>query len=79
MTRCGFYSMLGCHVFIAARRCRLYRVTDGEWKQRGTGDVKILKHKETGAYRLVMRQEKTLKLIANHRIDPVYTLVADLF
>ena len=57
------------------RRCRLYRVSDGEWKQRGTGDVKILKHKSTGKYRVVMRQEKTLKLIANHRLDPTCTLV----
>ena len=46
-----------------------------EWKQRGTGDIKILKHKTTGRFRVVMRQEKTLKLVANHRLDTASTLV----
>ena len=54
----------------------MYRVSDGEWRQRGTGDVKILRHKQSGKYRVVMRQEKTLKLIANHRIDPLCILVS---
>ncbi len=57
------------------RRCRLYRVAGTEWKQRGTGDVKILKHKVTGKYRVVMRQDKTLKLVANHRLTTASTLV----
>ncbi len=46
-----------------------------EWKQRGTGDIKILKHKTTSGFRVVMRQEKTLKLVANHRLDSASTLV----
>ena len=37
-----------------------------EWKERGTGDVRILKHKENGKTRLVMRRDKTLKVCANH-------------
>ena len=37
-----------------------------QWKERGTGNVKLLKHKETGKVRLVMRQSKTLKICANH-------------
>ncbi len=37
-----------------------------EWKERGTGDVKLLKHKENGKTRLVMRRDKTLKVCANH-------------
>lgn len=45
-----------------------------EWKERGTGDVKFLKHKETGKVRLLMRRDKTLKVCANHLIAPEYTL-----
>jgi Ran-binding protein 1 len=37
-----------------------------EWKERGTGDVRLLKHRETGKTRLVMRRDKTLKVCANH-------------
>ena len=32
------------------------------WKERGLGDVKIQKHKTSGKCRLLMRQEKTLKI-----------------
>ena len=35
------------------------------WKERGTGDVAFLKHKETGVVRLLMRREKTKKICAN--------------
>jgi len=81
-------------------RCKLYRYhtaeTPGEWKERGTGDVKILKHTkkqsvrmalgtdkedETGEWnqtvyqcRLIMRQDKTLKIRANHYITPYMEL-----
>ncbi|KAI9655191.1 MAG: hypothetical protein M1829_000687 [Trizodia sp. TS-e1964] len=41
-----------------------------EWKERGTGDVRLLKHKDTGKTRLVMRRDKTLKVCANHYISP---------
>ncbi|ORY69626.1 RanBP1 domain-containing protein [Pseudomassariella vexata] len=41
-----------------------------EWKERGTGDVRLLKHKENGKTRLVMRRDKTLKVCANHYIIP---------
>lgn len=37
-----------------------------EWKERGTGDVRLLKHKENMKTRLVMRRDKTLKVCANH-------------
>ena len=37
-----------------------------EWKERGTGDVRLLKHKENAKTRLVMRRDKTLKVCANH-------------
>ncbi|KAJ8607765.1 hypothetical protein MRB53_040061 [Persea americana] len=41
-----------------------------EWKERGTGDVRLLKHKENGKTRLVMRRDKTLKVCANHWVVP---------
>jgi Ran-binding protein 1 len=42
-----------------------------EWKERGTGDVRLLKHKENHKTRLVMRRDKTLKVCANHYgVDP---------
>lgn len=37
--------VLYCH------RAKLFRFTDKEWKERGLGDIKILKHKETGKLR----------------------------
>ena len=40
------------------------------WNERGTGDVKLLKHKETSHIRVLMRQEKTMKIIVNHFLDP---------
>jgi Ran-binding protein 1 len=40
------------------------------WRERGIGQAKILRHKEHGRIRLLMRQEKTMKVIANHAIDP---------
>ncbi|KAJ2825290.1 Ran GTPase binding protein Sbp1, partial [Coemansia sp. 'formosensis'] len=39
-----------------------------EWKERGTGDVKLLKHKEHSKVRLLMRRDKTLKVCANHYV-----------
>jgi len=41
-----------------------------DWKERGTGDVRLLKHRENGKTRLVMRRDKTLKVCANHYIVP---------
>ncbi|XP_022755563.1 ran-binding protein 1 homolog c-like [Durio zibethinus] len=53
-------------------KSKLYRFDkDGnQWKERGVGTVKLLKHKETGKVRLVMRQSKTLKICANHLVLP---------
>ncbi|CCH44902.1 E3 SUMO-protein ligase [Wickerhamomyces ciferrii] len=45
-----------------------------EWKERGTGDVKFLKHKTTNKVRLLMRRDKTLKVCANHFISADYEL-----
>lgn len=75
-------------------RAKLFRfhADTKEWKERGTGDVKFLKHKTTGKTRILMRRDKTLKICANHLILPdtelkpnigsdrswVYTVAADI-
>eukprot|EP01110_Echinostelium_bisporum_P008664 TRINITY_DN31356_c0_g1_i1.p1 TRINITY_DN31356_c0_g1~~TRINITY_DN31356_c0_g1_i1.p1 ORF type:complete len:201 (+),score=103.52 TRINITY_DN31356_c0_g1_i1:59-661(+) len=53
-------------------RAKLFRFDnkEGMWKERGTGDVKFLQHKESSKIRLLMRREKTLKVCANHYITP---------
>ena len=53
------------------RRAKSYRyVIDDEdgpqWKERGLGEVKILKHKKKGTVRVLMRRDKTLKICINH-------------
>uniref|UniRef100_A0A3B5M9J9 Ran-specific GTPase-activating protein n=1 Tax=Xiphophorus couchianus TaxID=32473 RepID=A0A3B5M9J9_9TELE len=59
-------------------RAKLYRFASEndppEWKERGTGDVKLLKHKEKGTIRLLMRRDRTLKICANHQISPLMEL-----
>ncbi|XP_014514735.1 ran-binding protein 1 homolog b [Vigna radiata var. radiata] len=57
-------------------KSKLYRFDkDGnQWKERGAGTVKFLKHKVTGKVRLLMRQSKTLKICANHLILPTMSV-----
>ncbi|KAK9986143.1 hypothetical protein SO802_031094 [Lithocarpus litseifolius] len=57
-------------------KAKLYRFDkEGkQWKERGAGTVKLLKHKESGKVRLVMRQSKTLKICANHLVIPTMTV-----
>jgi len=56
------------------RRAKLYRYAHeedpAEWKERGTGEVKIMRHPETGSARIIMRREKTMRMCANHSILP---------
>ena len=49
-----------------SQRSKLFRMRDGEWKERGTGLAKLLKHRKTGAVRFLVRQEKTMKIVGNH-------------
>ncbi|CRG93227.1 ran binding protein 1, putative [Plasmodium gallinaceum] len=51
-------------------RSKLYRWVNGEWKERGLGESKLLLHKKKGTIRFLLRQEKTLKVVANHYIYP---------
>lgn len=45
------------------------------WIERGVGLMRILRHKAHNKLRLLMRQEKTMKVICNHIIDPQIQLV----
>ncbi|PSN56702.1 Ran-specific GTPase-activating protein [Blattella germanica] len=55
-------------------RAKLFRYdtteSPPEWKERGTGDVKLLRHPEKNCVRVVMRRDKTLKICANHYVTP---------
>ncbi|GMY10564.1 ran-binding protein 1 homolog a-like [Fagus crenata] len=57
-------------------KAKLYRFDkDGnQWKERGAGSVRFLKHNVSGKVRLVMRQSKTLKICANHLVLPTMTV-----
>ncbi|CAE6423034.1 unnamed protein product [Rhizoctonia solani] len=55
---------------LTKHRAKLFRfeTTSSEWKERGTGDVRLLQHKETKKVRVLMRRDKTLKICANHYV-----------
>ncbi|XP_059049050.1 E3 SUMO-protein ligase RanBP2 [Achroia grisella] len=57
-------------VSIFSSRAKLFRFVDKQWKERGLGDVKLLKHKTTGKVRVLMRREQIHKICANHIITP---------
>ena len=46
-------------------RVKLYRIADEQWKERGIGNCKLLRDREEKRIRFLMRQEKTLKPVAN--------------
>ena len=43
-------------------RAKLYRWKDDQWKERGIGDIRILRNKVSGKQRAVLRQDQTLKI-----------------
>jgi len=48
------------------------------WRERGVGDMRFLQHKENNRIRVLMRQEKTMKVIANHFLDPRIALTPNV-
>lgn len=62
-------------------RAKLFRFDSAadppEWKERGTGDMKLLQQKDhLGKIRVLMRRDKTLKICANHFVQPWMLLEA---
>ena len=39
-------------------RCKLFRFTDGEWKERGVGELRVLHREDDGRVRVVMRRDQ---------------------
>lgn len=56
-------------VAIFSARAKLFRFVDKQWKERGIGEMKLLKHKVTGKVRVLMRREQVHKICANHIIS----------
>ncbi|KAG0273191.1 single stranded nucleic acid binding protein [Linnemannia exigua] len=61
-------------------RAKLFRFVkeSNEWKERGTGDVRLMQHKETKKIRLLMRRDQTLKICANHYVTAEMTLTPNV-
>lgn len=59
-----------------ADKANLYRFdkATNEWKERGTGVLKILRNKETNRCRLLMRRNQTFRVCANHFVLPFLKL-----
>ena len=53
-----------------SHRAKLYRfLADGkQWKERGVGDIKLLRNRQSGKMRVLMRRDQVLKICANHQI-----------
>jgi E3 SUMO-protein ligase RanBP2 len=50
------------------QRAKLFRFIESEWKERGIGEVRILRHKQTGKTRILMRRDQVLKICMNHAL-----------
>ncbi|KAF9909267.1 single stranded nucleic acid binding protein [Linnemannia zychae] len=61
-------------------RAKLFRFVkeSNEWKERGTGDVRLMQHRETKKIRLLMRRDQTLKICANHYVTAEMTLTPNV-
>ena len=53
------------------QRAKLFRFDKdaSEWKERGTGDIKLLLNKGNAKVRLLMRRDKIQKICANHYLS----------
>ncbi len=46
-------------------RAKLFRFRSNEWKERGVGELKLSRNKTKFKVRLILRQDTTLKPVAN--------------
>ena len=53
-----------------SHRAKFYRFVaeEKQWKERGIGDIKLLRNVTSGKMRVLMRRDQVLKLCANHQI-----------
>lgn len=51
-------------------RAKLFRFVSKEWKERGLGQIKLLRNNTTGKIRVLMRRERVHTICANHFITP---------
>ena len=67
---------------VIKRRCKLCRYdkssAENKWVSLGTGEIRILRHRDTHTERLFMRQEKTTKVILNALLDPRIVLTKNV-
>ncbi|XP_077300108.1 ranBP2-like and GRIP domain-containing protein 3 [Arctopsyche grandis] len=50
------------------QRCKLFRYSNNEWRERGTGELKILHHPQRFSFRMLLRQEQVHKVVLNQLI-----------
>lgn len=60
------------HFSVFCHRAKLYRYESEtkEWKERGTGEMKLLYHAERARYRLLLRREQVHKVVCNQLVTP---------
>jgi len=56
---------------IFKHRAKVYRynIDNKEWKERGVGDIKILKHPHRKTFRVLLRRDQVYKVACNHLIS----------
>ena len=59
---------------IFSHRAKLFRFAEGQWKERGLGDIKVLYNNDDNKARILMRREQILKICCNHYITKDLTL-----
>merc|ERR1712191_6484 len=73
------YSMEEDEEDLVKLRAKLFRYDTSEdtpvWKERGTGEIKVLCHLQKNTARVLMRRDKTWKICANHYIAPSMKLL----
>lgn len=60
---------------VFGHRAKLFRFDQGEWKERGIGDIKILFNPSSKSFRLLMRREQVLKVCLNHKLTADITFI----